>query len=666
MKPNRLILLLTVTLAAIAAVVFWPADTLAPQQHEEAESSDSPLDLAEFDGKDGSKDAVLADEIGEVGEERHEVEVEDVGETSTDEQKEKPYAELLVRLYGENDAYLEGATAGILLMPEPGQDFNNLQPLFFAMQGQAPKSFALNEVETNEKGEAVLPLPNHKHGWVVYGRAFGRLVGFKVLQNLAADERHDAGVLVLRRGGTLQVEVADGLGKPIADASVVLISEDNSDPTEMPIHFLRTGADGIALFNALNFASYEMDVAKPGYLFIDKQRVAITERGNGLEQVVLHRGGSLTGQVIDEKGIGLAGVPVSIRAEQHKHRPQGLTEELMSDQQWAVSGADGQFEGAGLVEGASYFVRAEPSAEAAVQSKGHKVGDHVTLKVNPVVMLRGRVLQADGQPAVGASVGMQAANYSAHIKPLVMRTAADGSFEGEVYRGNYRMVIHHESGEMIHPKVLRLNQATELPDFKLPAGGALEVRFIQPDGTPAEQVYLSRLILPQHEGADKTMRGLLSRLERLRRTDVMQHEDTIRVRGLNPGPVTMRFHAPGYLDPVLKVEVKSDELGQHEYRLERGGTLNLTITGPADFKPRRVAYELRYLDPLAERHQFLRTQLPFTVKSDGSRQHKRLIPGTWGVFVKDDINPDLGATPGAELGRFTVLAGEQSQRVEIR
>jgi len=668
MDRRNLLLLIALVAATTAALIFYPSDKGDLLLLEE-EGNEVEAELEEAQA-DPVHDGMGVDEFtgGDSAGVGREAIVEAAGneKEKTELAVEEPYAELVIHLFGENDQILEGAIAGILQMPEPGNDFNDLQPLFLAMQGRAPASFALNEVQTNEDGKAVLPLSKHKHGWAVYGRADDRLVGFKVVQDIDQGESRDVGILVLRRGGSLRVEVQEESGEPVASANVVLISKDNSDPTEMPIHFLRTDDAGVAAFRSLSFHEYEMDVAKPGYEFIHKKIVAITERGDGLEEVVLRRGGSIRGSIVDHLDQPMAGVQISIRAGYHGHRPQGLTEDLMRDQVWAVSDDQGQFEGSGLLEDAKYTLSASPSEEVTVLSKGHRVGDVVELKVNPTVPFRGRVLLASGEPAADAWISMQSAVASKHILPVTMKTGADGVFGGDVYRGNYRLLIHHEKGEYIHPQVLRLNRKWQMPDIQLADGGGIKIRFLHPDGTTAERVYLSDIDLLEHANADQTTQKLLDSLHRIRRKDIVQSNGICRIYGLNPGKVRLRFHAPGYLEPWLDIEIEPGKLVEREFRLEEGCNLQLTIAGPEGFRPRRLVYVLECADPVAPRHQFLKREIRFLVNNEGQVHRKGLIPGTWTISVADDAKPDLGATPGAQLGSFVVVPGEQSKRFEIR
>jgi 5-hydroxyisourate hydrolase-like protein (transthyretin family) len=667
---NRRIIFFFLALIAVAisVLVFYPTDKgelLLPD--ENGGNVESKLADAE---SEGPGDTAVEDGVVEAdgsGDGREAIaEAEATGNGEIEPALEEPWAELVIHLFGENDQVLEGAIAGILQMPEPGSDFSYLQPLFFTMQGRAPASFAVNEVKTDEDGKAVLPLPKNKHGWAIYGRADDRLVGFKIVQGVEKDESRDVGILVLRRGGSLRVEVEDESGKPVALANVVLVNKDDSDPTEMPIHFLRTNNDGVAEFRSLSFHEYEMDVAKPGFEFIDKKDVAITDRGEGLERVVLQGGGSIRGSIVDHLDQPMAGLQISIRAENHRHRPQGLTEDLMSDQAWAVSDESGQFEGYGLVADATYSLSASPSDEITVRSGGHKVGDNVELKVNPMVPFRGRVVLASGAPAVGASVSLQSAASSQHIAPVAMKTNDDGVFEGDVFRGNYRLLIHHEKGEYIHPEVLRLNRKWQMPEIQLADGGSIKITFVKPDGSSVEQIYLSEIKLLAHADADKATRQLLGRLHRMRRKDIVQNNGTCRIDGLNPGKVRLRFHCPGYLEPWLDVDVDPGKLVEREFTVEEGCDLRLTITGPDGFNPRKLVYVLNYADPVSPRHQHLKRSIRFLVDKNGTVNRQALIPGTWTVSVGDDVNPNLGATPGAQLGSFVVIPGGQSQSFEIR
>ncbi len=666
MNRRALFALLSVALAAVIGLVFfWPGDEPVNQNPQRDGAEEVNLESA--NPNETPAPAAVVDEEGKSkisGRSKSEMAVEN--SVASETETEKSYAELSVQLFTENDRVLEGVVVGILFMPEPEREWDGLQALFFAMQGQAPKSFPLNEARTDEEGRATLPLFEHKYGWVVYGRTPGRLIGFKVVEDVEPGQVHDAGVLVLARGGTLRVEASDESGNPVAAAGVVLVADDDSDPTEMPIHFLKTDKNGVAEFKSLSFKNYRMDVAKVGYIVSHKDQVAITERGQGTEKVMLERGGTLTGTVLDHLDQPLEGVLISIRADQWRDRPDGLTEGLMDDQIWATTDVYGQFEGSGLKPDVNYSVWAKPSPEVAVSSSGHKAGDDVTLKIYAVATLSGLVLKADGVPAANATVGLHSAADSKNgPRPVTLVTKADGTFSYELAVGQYFLAVHHPSGEYFHRSVVALAQDLKLPAIKLPAGGSVKLDFFQPDGTPYANAHLIKVELLSESLAPAKRRERFDNLHEMRKKDILKRGSSYLIEGLNPGAVGLKFYSPHYLETRIEVAVISGEATMQEVHLVEGGKLNLLIEVGEGFQPHRSVYELRYLDPIPEQYQHLQKTQRFLVDRQGRKMLERLLPGTWAVGIAADSDPKAAGEPGAELERFTVQPGEQSRTIQV-
>jgi hypothetical protein len=665
MNRRALFALLSVALAAVIGLVFfWPGDE--PDNHNPEVTGAEEVDLESANPDEIQVSAPVIEESSSKPSGRAESEMAAEKPEASEAEVEKPYAELSVQLFTEDDQVLDGIVVGTLFMPEPEREWDGLQALFFAMQGQAPKGFPLNETRTDEEGRATLPLFEHKYGWVVYGRTPGRLIGFKIVENVERGQTHDAGVLVLARGGTLRVEACDESGNPVAGAGVVLVADDSSDPTQMPIHFLKTDKDGIAEFRSLSFENHKMDVAKRGFVVAQKDPVAITVRGQGTEKVMLLRGGNLTGTVLDHLDQPMEGVTISIKADHWRDRPQGLTQGLMDDQIWATTDAFGKFEGSGLKPDVEYSVWAQPSPEVEVSSSGHKAGDDVTLKIYAVATLSGLVLKADGSPAVSALVGLHSAVAGNNgPPPVTLTTNADGSFSYELATGKYFMAVHHPSGEYFHRSVVALSQDLKLAPIKLPAGGSVELDFFKPDGSPYENAYLINIELLNETLVPAKSRERFDNLHRMRKKDIVKRGTSYLIEGLNPGTIGMRFYSPHYLEMRIEVAVKGGESTKQDVYLVEGGKLNLLIEVGEGYQPHRSVYELRYIDPIPEQFQHLQKTQRFLVNRKGRKTLERLLPGTWAVAIAADSDPKAAGVPGAELQRFSVQPGEQSRTIQV-
>lgn len=101
----------------------------------------------------------------------------------------------------------------------------------------------------------------------------------------------------------------------------------------------------------------------------------------------------------------------------------------------------------------------------------------------PKMLLRGRLLEADGSPAAGAMVGARGISGSdAQVIPLVGEgvSAADGRFEVSLFQDTdiELWVWSRRSPPIVLPRVVGLAESVELGDVSLPAGLAIEGRVL--------------------------------------------------------------------------------------------------------------------------------------------------------------------------------------------
>jgi hypothetical protein len=568
------------------------------------------------------------------------------------------FAHLRIQLFGENDLPLQQAAAGILQMPEPGQDLKGLQALFFTMQGQKPKGFPVNEVLTDEQGYALLPLPAWRHGWAVYGRVPGRMIAFQTVSEIQVEAggEYDAGVLVLKLGGRLEVEVVEETGAPVADASVVLVTDSQDDPMEMPILFLRTGAQGKAVFSNLSFREYKIEVAKHGYLPFRQPTIAITERGNAYLKAIISRGGSISGRVVGSEGQPLAGVAVGLQAKDSSLNPEGLTQAMLSDSDWAVSDADGKFSGSGLSAQSTYTLRAQLAPEIYVESKGHQINDFVLLKMPLALHVTGTVVRADGLPAAGAQVGLWEIRTPSVRMARVFRTTtqADGSFKLLVESGEFLLMAHHSSGAYMASKALHLQENQDLGVLPLFQGGDLNLSVFDPDGRLAERVFLvnsNTLKKIPWQGRPKLA---LDGMRQMRRDSDSQGRGRFSLQGLPPGEFQFQIYAPEYLHVRQTVQIIAGQVVSHKVQLVQGATLHLTLQDEAGKPIPSGRSKFRLVGPPESGRPEVPSVHPFRPDPKGELRFDRLVPGTWVLesYERNEI--------WVELDRYQLHAGSQS------
>jgi hypothetical protein len=568
------------------------------------------------------------------------------------------YAHLKIQLFGENDLPLQQAAAGILQMPEPGQNSKGLQALFFTMQGLKPKGFPVNEVLTDEHGYAVLPLPVSRQGWVVYGRVPGRMIAFQTVSEMPVEAgvEYDAGVLVLKLGGRLEVEVVEETGAPVAGASVVLVTHSNDDPMEMPILFLRTGVQGQAVFSNLSFRKYKIEVAKHGYLPFRQPTIAITERGNAYLKAMISRGGSISGRVVGSEGQPLAGVAVGLQAKDSKLNPEGLTQSMLSDSDWAVSDSNGKFSGSGLSAKSTYALRAQLAPNIFVESKEHQINDFVVLKMPSVLHLTGAVVRADGLPAAGAQVGLWEAHKPSVRTGRVYRAAAqaDGRFELLVESGEFLLMAHDPSGAYMASKAINLQKNQDLGVLSLFQGGDLKLSVFGPDGRLAEQAFIVKSNTLKKIPWQGRPKLALDGMRQMRRDSNGQGRGFFSLQGLPPGDFHFQIYAPEYLTVRQTVRIIAGQVVSHRVQLVQGATLDLTLQDETGKPISNRRSKFRLVGPPESGRPEVSSIHPFRPDPKGELRFDRLVPGTWVLEAKaeDEI--------WVELDRYQLHAGSQS------
>lgn len=201
---------------------------------------------------------------------------------------------------------------------------------------------------------------------------------------------------------------ADGL--PLEGASVTLVASEEGAAyrSDQP-----SGSDGRVLMRGLEPGSYQLVAEHPRYLPSEKQTVTLTENGKLKLEVALKPGAVIRGLVTDERGVPLSGVSVA-------STPDAPT--------IAHTGADGRFELRPLHEGDTYRLEAHhPRYELMTQPQVAPGADNVTLVMHEKAVVRGRVVDEQGQPVQRFEVDGEAFSTS------------DGTFEAHVVRTSDRV-----------------------------------------------------------------------------------------------------------------------------------------------------------------------------------------------------------------------------------
>jgi len=122
--------------------------------------------------------------------------------------------------------------------------------------------------------------------------------------------------LVLRPGGTLEVEVLDAAYDPVEGAVVAV-----DGPEARKSHV--DESSGVIRFERLPAGAYDVSASAPGKLQEELEEVKVEEEREASIRLVLEDAGALGGKVLGLNGLPLAGVVVTARPSGVRSRTDG-------------------------------------------------------------------------------------------------------------------------------------------------------------------------------------------------------------------------------------------------------------------------------------------------------------------------------------------------------
>jgi hypothetical protein len=642
---------LLLALAAGAAVLFWPSS-----EPDDGFGEKSPS-LAQ-DEERGPVDATFVPELKPkpgAGLEQAEVLGSDSKREGGDLLLAAPSgsahgeAFVLVQVVDMTGAPIQGATVGVLGVPEMDDgDLKALQPILFTVQGAPVKDFVVTERTSDVDGKVRLDAPIDLQ-IVVYARMPRHLISFQMRGPLEAGDEVEMGPLRLAPGGFLEVRVIDEFGGPIEGAAVVAqLNEPANFADELPIQYLRSDEAGQAIFHHLSFKEYKLEVAKHGYRYFREEPVAITQRGDGLLEVTLSRGSTMSGTVIDAYGGPAQGVAMEVGPRSDRYRPEGLTRGLLGAAPPVVTDASGAFRFDGLFAEADYNLIARPSRGLPFYSR-EKPTEGLTVRLPETAFVSGVVLRSDGEAAGDARVTFleDVGNERRRPRPRNFRADENGRFEAPLPPGEYTWFVRHPSGEAASPATLSLAGDYELGEIVLREGGEVEISFLRTDGKPAERVNFESVRRTDAGAANES-----ASLADARRPEQRGSSAPFVLQGLATGSYQLRFSSSEGLIPIIEVQVQPGVKSSYEIGLQQAAELRLDVRlrGGARAAGR---YRLERKDPLPPEWSHLSSVNRIRLRDTESARVDGLVPGTY-LLRKDE----RGATHFAE---FTVQSGSQER-----
>ena len=389
--------------------------------------------------------------------------------------------------------------------------------------------------------------------------------------------------LMLVRGADIRGRVLDPEGEPVAGARVEL-SSGSRWMGAMSVDEAVTDADGNYAFRAQRIGDELRLVAKHDAYVESGEELVVIERDLALPDLQLLPAASVRGRVVDGAGNGVAGAEVSLRKvrrdDEGAFTTRIIEEALGSRGARAITDENGEFVVTPVAEG-GYTLRVAADGYPKYEGVEFFVDegaefDHAIVRLQEGRSILGVVVDANGEPLVGAEVRATKANSSRVM--MIGGMGMGGAGPRATTDRNGRFVIEGLEDvryELFAQKEgmapLRRGGVTPGPD---------EVRL-----TLAAQGGVRGWVTDAATGAPVTSfsvgrggRGLpgLDPEALLRSGGVgpVEHPDgEFTLDGLDPGTHELTFKADGYVKQAVTVDVPSGDVVEVTVTLENGGAL---------------------------------------------------------------------------------------------
>ncbi|HEX9986816.1 MAG TPA: carboxypeptidase regulatory-like domain-containing protein [Thermoanaerobaculia bacterium] len=372
----------------------------------------------------------------------------------------------------------------------------------------------------------------------------------------------------------------EGTSQPVAGAEVRLVAvtargnlprymrgEDEEPEQEFQVF---TDGEGNVRFEHLPAGRFDLLVKAAGFAPRTVRGLTIEngERANDLGTVLLQRGATLEGIVVDDDRQPLAGVVVGI----YPPSPTGIRGEAVDrmaqpDVREAVSGADGRFTISELTTGETVDVTARRSGYVPATMPKVEVprAEPLQIELEVAARLSGRVLTEQGDPVAGATVTAKPADAAlpAGLSGMTTETDLAGAYVlSDLAAGKVALTAMAKGYISVDPLLMDVSQGRSVDhvDLTLRRGAAIEGTVLTPSGVPAigARVTLRRTITPD--------RMLEIEIAGSSRTD---GDGRYRLEGVPVGQQMVRADHEAYVavDRALQVQAGDNHL---DLRLNEG------------------------------------------------------------------------------------------------
>jgi len=406
--------------------------------------------------------------------------------------------------------------------------------------------------------------------------------------------------------------VVDAEGRPLAGVEIWRPTEGAEDAVAAV-----SGPDG--LFTVLAAGIFPLSACPPGWLPDESPSPA--PREPGVFEIRLRPAARIAGRVVDGQGEPVEGVRIEARLA---GKAFGCAVYVRSgcpgpaDRRTGYSDADGRFAFESLEPG--WFEVSAPDGLPKVARRLGEAGtsaEEIEFVVSEkLVLLEGRVVDADGEPVAGAQVSVSGARPGS-----AARTGADGAYRfPHVLPGPQNLVARHPDLGRIVERIQVAAPRTRF-DVRMPPATIVQGRILGRDGSPVAGPSLAVDDEPVELDAGGRFRFSLS-----------------------PGEHAVKAEAPDRAPAERRVTATGDPID-----------LDLELSRPATITGRIAGHTPRQWVSLELEDGPQESSAREDVDEQGRFQLSDVAPGTWTLLATDNLGRTLERRVHVEEGRVIAL-----------
>ena len=470
----------------------------------------------------------------------------------------------------------------------------------------------------------------------------------------------------LEAGATLEGEVVDGAGQPLADAEVS-VDWPFAFLTALPdVAHARTAADGTFSIPNLPLGELFLEISAEGHVTL-RETLELGSEGITGQRFELAVGERIAGRVRllgDAAESRPSGIEVSAEPDLVRSLASGRSDPRSRARATALTDANGRFELRGLSEG-YYVVRAsEQDADGRVLRSVRLAGvaageDDLTLELAPSVAMVGRVLDPDGLPVPEFRVvstkrgGGAMFGLGTEQRDVTVLDSGDGAFRLEdLTEGTWEVRVASPTFAHSEIRTVDVDPRAPAPEllFTLEPAATVRGKVIGPLGEPVP-------------GAVVGVRVGLAELIRDRDLAeppraVTDAEGRFLLADVDPGSVALVAQKLGLATSEgVDIELASGEVREGVLLQLRRGALLTGEVLDRDGRPRTDR------SVIVQSLPDYTTQIVASVDEDGEFRVEALAPGKWQLLAIQDV---LRRSPGdVQMEPGEMLADLQRELVEL-